>query len=94
MTQPVDAGLFELLDGYSREIHRCFVAEMFFNDARTEYILCFRPIAGSKDSPNLFACRYLNVEVARLETARLTKALPSSLTEELDRELRALTQAI
>ncbi len=82
-----------MLDGYSRSRHRCFVSEMFLNAGETYYTLCFRPTGGSKDSPNRYACRYLNIGVEEVRTAGQKRMQPASMTEMLDRELPTLPQS-
>jgi hypothetical protein len=94
MSSPQEARAFTLLDEYSRSKHQCFVAEMFLNDAGTHYVVCFRPTATPRDSPNRLACRYVNIETAQAGTLGQTEALPISIIEKLDRELSALGQSI
>lgn len=89
-----DARVFKALDDYARNKHQCFLAEMFLNDTGTEYILCFRPADGSKNSPGRFACRYLRIQMSEIGSVVQTETIPISLAEELDRELLALRQSI
>jgi hypothetical protein len=88
-----ETNCFKLLDGYSRSRHACFVAEMFVNAAGTDYTLCFRPTELTKDSPNRYACRYLNIRTDEITTAGKMQALPASITELLDRELPVLPKS-
>jgi len=87
MTPSEYSMLYSLLDDYSRAKHRCFVAELTFIKARAEYAVCFRPIGGTKDSPNRYASCYLGFAVDKLMEAYESKKLPVSITELLDREL-------
>jgi hypothetical protein len=85
---------FNLLDGYARNRHACFVSEMFLTAGKTDYTLCFRPAGRPKDSPNRYACRYLHIEeVEEVRTAGQKQVLPASITEMLDRELSQLPQS-
>lgn len=81
---------FKLLDDYSRDQHRCFLTEMFLNEAKTAYRLCFRPTGAGRESPDRFAHRYLNFEVSEVKVAAQEGMLTASMTEELDKELRLL----
>jgi hypothetical protein len=85
---------FRLLNLYSRSTHECFVAEMFLNDAGTEYTICFRPINANWNSPNRLDCRYLYLANNEVETLNETKALTVSLTERIDSELRLLGKSV
>lgn len=82
--------VFKLLDGYSRDRHRCFLSEMFLNEAKTAYTLCFRPVNVKRESPDRSAYRYVHFEVSQVKTAAEKEMLTGSMTEELDRELRPL----
>jgi hypothetical protein len=93
MSSKEDARVFALLDDYSRSKHKCFVAEMSLNDAGTYYVVCFRPADVRSDSPNRFACRYVNIETEQTDTTSQTQALPISITEKLDRELSEMRQS-
>ena len=86
--------VFSLVDKYSRDQHCCFVTEMFLNEARTGYTLCFRPIGAEKDSPNRYACRYLHLEIAEVKIAAGEGKLTPSTTESLDKELQVLGQSV
>jgi hypothetical protein len=85
---------FRLLDLYSRSTHVCFVAEMFLNDAGTEYTICFRPINADWNSPNRLDCRYLHLASHEVETLNETNALTVSLTQRIDSELRLLGKSV
>ena len=89
-----DAQIFKALDHYARNKHQCFLAEMFLNDAGTEYILCFRPTDASKDSPSRFVCRYLRIQMGEIGSVVQTETIPIYLAKKLDRELLALRQSI
>jgi hypothetical protein len=82
---------FELLDKYAREQHGCFVAEFFLSKAGSEYIVCFRLSAVSKDSPQKSACRYVRFQTADLLGSTRNTALSDALRRKLDRELSALS---
>jgi hypothetical protein len=82
--------LFKLLDDYSRRHHQCFVAEMFLNEERTEFILCFRSVHGDRNAPARYASRYLRVEIAEAEIAGQANVLTTSVSAMLDKELATL----
>jgi hypothetical protein len=84
---------FKLLDSYSRARYRCFVAEMFLNRAATEYLVCFRPTEENRDSADRFAFRYLHIDLRQVKKAAEKNALPTSIQEDADKELRSLNQA-
>jgi len=84
------AQLFTLLNNYSRKHYQCFLAELFLNKDQSEYMLCFRPTGGNKESPNRYACRYLRIDVAEAGSAAQSGSLPPSIIEKLDLELPAL----
>lgn len=79
---------FERVDEYARTNFRSFLTEMFLNEPKTEYTLCFRPIGVSRESPEHYACRY--VRVPALEAALsvrqqlLTRPILESLTKPLE----------
>jgi hypothetical protein len=85
--------LSKLLDDYSRNHHRCFMAEMFLNETRTEYILCFRPMDTKSDSPDRYACQYLRLKTEDADLAAQTNQLSISICEMLDKELIKLGQS-
>ena len=68
------------------------LTEMFPHEAKTEYVLCFRPTGINADSPNRYVCRYLRIGTADARTAILTKRLTDRLADQLDRELPTLRQ--
>ena len=49
------------------------------------------PVPGM-DSPNRYACRYLNIGAEEVRTAGQKRVLPASITEILDREPPTLPQ--
>jgi hypothetical protein len=92
MTKDEEARVFRLLDGYSRHRHNCFVAEFFVNRDQPEYIVCFRPLGGTKESPNRYACVYVTVALDQVKRMAADKALTAVMAEELDRKLAPLGQ--
>ena len=90
MKSSEEAQAFTLLDQYARSNHQCFVSEMFLSDAKTEYVLCFRPTDIREESPDRFACRYLLVPLEDIRTLSIGNTLPVRLKDELDAELLAL----
>ncbi len=58
------------------ELTNCFLSEMFLDKSGTEYVLCFRPVSGSKDSSGRHACQYLRIDVADARTAGQASILP------------------
>lgn len=87
MTTSEEARVFKLLDEYARKNHQCFVAEMFLNEEKNKYVVCFRPLAAGRDSANRFSCRYLNVEAPQAKMASEAGVLSSLAIAELDRKL-------
>jgi hypothetical protein len=80
---------FELIDQYARKQHLCFLAEMFLNRIKTEYILCFRP-AEAANNPDRYACRYLQLEIGTVETLGHARELNESTKALLDKEIADL----
>jgi len=85
--------LFQLLDDYSRTHHQCFVAEMFLNNERTEFILCFRRVNANKNSSDRYASRYLHFGIGEAEIAGQTNVLTTSVSAMLDKEVGDLGQS-
>jgi len=79
--------LFKLLDGYATRYHKCFVAELSFDEDKGEYTVCFRPLGGSPQSPDRYACRYLTIGFGEaremLRAGLLTVSVANTLEEEL-----------
>jgi hypothetical protein len=94
MTPAKDETAFRLLDQYARSAHSCFVAEMFPNEAGTEYTACFRPVNTGRDSPNRLDCRYFRFSIQEVETLNETNALTASIAEKIDNQLRILGKSI
>jgi hypothetical protein len=90
LTSSEEAQLFRLLDDYSRLQHQCFVSEMFLNDRKTEYVVCFRPVEAREDSANRYACEYLQVGVPEAKLVSHTGVLTASIIKELESELPGL----
>lgn len=84
---PQEIGAFKLVDEYSRSKHNSFLAEMFLNDGKTEYVLCFRSLTTSRTG----VARYLRIPQRDLETLSSSHALPRFLSDQLDQQLRILT---
>ena len=82
--------MFKLLNEYSRTRYECVVAEMFLTGDKTQYHVCFRPVAADRDSADRYACRYLQIAAEEAERMTALGALTGSLREELDRELSVL----
>ncbi len=93
MTSEEKAQAFQLVDEYSRTKYQCFLAEMFANKEGTGYTLCFRPVGGSRDSSDRYACRYLDLDERQLVAASRANLLPSSVTEKLDSDLSNLAHS-
>jgi hypothetical protein len=87
---PDESIFFRILDAYSREQHGCFVAEMFPDNTRAEYIVCFRPVAAGKDSPNRYAYRYVKIPAEDIKAAARAGSLSSVVLEQLKTELTRL----
>lgn len=94
MTPAREETAFRLLDQYARSAHSCFVAEMFPNEAGTEYTACFRPVNTGRNSPNRIDCRYFRLSNQVVETLNETNALTASIAEKIDNELRNLGKSI
>ena len=80
---------FELIDHYARKQHLCFLAEMFLNRDKTEYILCFRPMEAANNSDR-YACRYLQLEISEVNTLEQARELKDSVKTLLDKGLANL----
>jgi hypothetical protein len=94
MTPSERAVVFKLLDDYSRNKHRCFVAELDFAKTENDYQVCFRPTGGTKDSPNRYECRYLRIGIRDIMEAAERKELSASVVEQLDKELPSLGRLV
>ena len=91
MTREESAIAFKLIDDYSRSNHSCFIAEFFkAKKDDSNYLLCFRPAAISKESPNRYACRYLHIEDHSITQAIQRMELPIEIRRLLDAELSSL----
>ncbi len=75
---------FKLVDEYSRERYRCFLAEMFPDRGQKEYTLCLRPIDRSPESLGRSDCRYFHIDALEVRTAGQSEVLGTSITERLD----------
>ena len=82
--------LFKLLDDYARKRHGCFLAEFFLDCEQTEYVVCFRPVAGNTNLQDRHACKYLRIEADAARAAGKAAALLPSITCVLDNALAAL----
>lgn len=88
LTRSEYATVFRLLDDFSRRNHQCFLAELFPNESRAEYVLCFRPVTVSKESPDpMMSYRYLYISVVDLRVAAESQVLPVAMIEKLDQLL-------
>jgi len=83
--------LFKLLDGYAKRHHKCFVAELSFDDDKGEYTVCFRPSGASPESPDRYVCRYLTVGAGEARQMLRAGLLTVSVANTLDEELRPLS---
>jgi hypothetical protein len=80
---------FKLIDEYVRKQHLCFLAEMFLNRGKTEYILCFRPTEAA-NNPDRYACRYLQFETSMIWALEQASDLNDPIKALLDQELKNL----
>jgi hypothetical protein len=94
ITPSKEKAAFKLLDQYARSAHLCFVAEMFPNEAGTEYTACFRPVNTNRNSPNQFDCRYFRLSDHEVEALTETNALSASIADKIDNELRILGKSV
>ena len=85
---PDETKFFQLVDGYARARHRCFLAELNFRTEELGYSICLRPLNVSEDS-DPYACKYLMVSTEQVR-APGRKELPPSLVGQLDAELSKL----
>ena len=85
---------FALLDGHSRRQYNCFLAEMFLDDGKENYHLCFRPLGVGIDNPNRYACRYLKIDVVEMFSICSARELTADFNETLHRELMSLTASV
>jgi hypothetical protein len=91
MTKSKEVTAFGVLDRYARSAHACFVAEMFANEAGTEYTVCFRPVENlDRNSANRFDCRYFRFSHHEVEALKETNTLTAQVAEKIDNELRIL----
>jgi len=90
LTQHEYARFFELLDGHSRDRHRCFLSEMSPSESGAEYVLCFRPVGAPVDAPRRYDCRYLRLETEEIRAASEMCALPPFGIQLLECELAGL----
>jgi hypothetical protein len=95
MTKSKEETAFGVLNRYARSAHACFVAEMFPNEAGTEYTVCFRPVKNiDRNSPNRFDCRYFRFSDHEGEALNETNALSASIADKIDNELRILGKSV
>jgi hypothetical protein len=87
-----ESQLFEVLDHYSRSLHKCFLAEMFLDKDGNEYVLCFRPVGASPDSSGRYACQYVRIGRTEARIASDAKALTSGIKDKLERQLPLLSK--
>ena len=85
-----EALIFRLLDDHVRTRHACFVSEFFPTRENTKYSVCFRPLKAPEDSPERYACRYLQVGMEEADQVAGSGALTGPLREQIDRELSLL----
>jgi len=90
---PDETNCFILLDDYARTRHKCSLTEFFLNTIQTDYVLCFRPAVGSKDSPDRYVCRYLYIAPDLVRMVGQNKSLPERITDLLDRELPEVAES-
>lgn len=79
--------LFETLDDYARTNRSSFLTEMFLDERKVEYVLCFRPTHAAAGSTNLTSCRYMRIQLGEALKIGQSKTLTASVKEMLDREL-------
>jgi hypothetical protein len=84
------AEFFKLIDSHAREQHQCFLAELFIGSDPTAYTLCFRPSGPDRESPNRYACRYLNLAIVDVEKMVSAGSLDDATVALLKRELLTL----
>jgi hypothetical protein len=85
------ARLFKVLDGYAKNHHECFLAELDLHEETDEYVVCFRPIRTSVDSVSRYACRYLRMEISEAREIIRAGMLPVSVANLLDEQLPPLS---
>ena len=78
---------FKLLDERARTKHNCFVSEFGLSEERALFYVCFRPLGGTPDDPNRFACKYLNFAVGEIKAMALVNSLPTDVIAEIDSAL-------
>ena len=82
--------VFNLLDGYARRRHGCFLAEMTPLDDRTRFNLCFRPLSVNRGVHTRPDCTYLELSAADVSNISNAGALDKAITAKLDVELADL----
>lgn len=88
---PEETVCFKLLDGHAREKHACFLAE-FFPKGRGIgfYLCCFRPLGKMEDLADPYACKYVTIDPATMQSIVCNQALPPELKQLLVEELSLL----
>lgn len=81
---------FKLLNEYARTKHNYLVTEFFLSPLSDVYFVCFRPVGGTKDSPNRYACKYLQFGMEDIRTMASAESLPDSDADRLDEALSML----
>jgi hypothetical protein len=77
---------FKLLDEYAKTRHKMFLAEFFSRDTAS-YFACFRPLGGTANDPDCYACEYLQFEVVELRTMASGQSLPPDIIAKLSAAL-------
>ena len=90
MTKEDEAFIFRLLDEYSRRHYKWFVTELFLDPKQPEYLVCFRPVQGGKESPNRYECVYLAISTPEAESGVRHGALSEALIRDMDDKLQPL----
>ncbi len=84
-----ETAAFTVLDRYSRQSHKCFVAEMFPR-SDTVYKVCFRPVDVGPDSISRFLCEYIDIRCEDIVLIAAQNSLPPLVRNTLDTQLASL----
>jgi hypothetical protein len=79
---------FERLDNYAKAYHGYFMSEFFRRRDDDVYLACFRPLDGSPNNPNRFACKYMEFEFAELRGLASPSSPTATIYDKLDLRLQ------
>jgi hypothetical protein len=86
-----EARLFAIFDHYSKTFFACFVAELFANPDKPEYLICFRPSA-QETGGDQYASYYLHLPVKTAEHILSSGTISSETRDLLSVQLSKLKE--